>query len=65
MQIIEVGVIGAGQMGNGIAQVIAQAGYKVKLCDLNAAALETALFTINKNLDFLVNKEKISQDQKN
>ncbi|KJZ14150.1 3-hydroxybutyryl-CoA dehydrogenase [Marinomonas sp. S3726] len=64
MQIIEVGVIGAGQMGNGIAQVIAQAGYKVKLCDLNAAALETALFTINKNLDFLVNKEKISQDQK-
>lgn len=64
MEIIEVGVIGAGQMGNGIAQVIAQAGFKVTLCDLNGTALEAAMLTINKNLDFLVSKDKLSEDQK-
>ena len=41
MQIIEVGVIGAGQMGNGIAQVIAQAGYKVKLCDFKRRCIRS------------------------
>lgn len=58
-----VGVIGAGQMGNGIAHVFALAGYDVVLSDISADALEKAITTINKNLDRQVSKEVISADQ--
>lgn len=51
-------------MGSGIALAAAQAGYKVLLCDINPPAIESAKTAITKNLDFLVNKQKISAAQK-
>ncbi len=59
-----VSVIGAGTMGNGIAHVFAQSGFKVSLVDISDAALEKALATIKKNLDRLVAKERITEQQK-
>ena len=59
-----ISVIGAGTMGNGIAHVCAQAGYNVSLIDISEAALERALQTIGKNLDRLIVKEKISEENK-
>ena len=59
-----IGVIGAGTMGNGIAHVFAQSGYSVRLIDLSEVALEKALATISKNLDRMVAKEKISETNK-
>jgi len=56
-----VGVIGAGQMGNGIAHVAALAGYTVTLSDISDAAIEKGLGTIQANLARMVKKEKISQ----
>jgi len=56
-----IGIIGAGQMGNGIAHVCALAGYRVELLDLAQEALDAAIDTITKNLDRQVKKEKISQ----
>ena len=61
MEIRTVGVIGAGQMGVGIAQVFAQAGYEVALNDIDAEALENARGFIGEQLDRQVEKEKISQ----
>jgi 3-hydroxybutyryl-CoA dehydrogenase len=55
-----IAVIGAGTMGNGIAHCFAQNGYSVKLIDVSKDALEKGLVTINKNLDRLIKKEKIS-----
>lgn len=60
----QVTVIGAGTMGNGIAHVFAQSGYKVQLVDVSAPALEKALATIGKNLDRMVAKEKITEADK-
>ena len=60
----KVAVIGAGTMGNGIAHVFAQSGHQVALVDVNAAALERAQATIERNLDRLVAKERISSDDK-
>jgi len=60
-----VAVIGAGTMGNGIAHVFAQFGYQVNLIDLSQDALDRALQTIGKNLDRMVAKERISEDDKN
>ncbi len=57
-------VIGAGTMGNGIAHVFAQKGYKVGLCDISQEALEKALATISKNLDRMIAKERISEVDK-
>jgi 3-hydroxybutyryl-CoA dehydrogenase len=57
-------VIGAGTMGNGIAHVFAMKGYNVNLVDISEAALEKAVATITKNLDRMVKKEKISEDDK-
>ena len=57
-------VIGAGTMGNGIAHVFAQTGFKVNLVDISAAALEKAIATITKNLDRQLNKERISEKDK-
>ncbi len=62
MKIEKIGVIGAGQMGNGIAHVCALAGREVTLCDLSPDALEAALATINGNLARQVSKERISEE---
>lgn len=56
-----IGVIGAGQMGNGIAHVAASAGYAVRLVDVSQDALERAVATISKNLSRQVRKERITQ----
>ncbi len=64
MNIINVSVIGAGTMGNGIAHVFAQAGYSVKLIDVNAGQLEKALTTIGKNLDRQVAKGSLTEENK-
>lgn len=57
-------VIGAGTMGNGIAHVFAQKGYKVNLIDISQSALDKALATIGKNLDRMIAKERISEGDK-
>lgn len=56
----QIAVIGAGTMGNGIAHVFAQNGFKVNLIDVSAPALEKALQTIEKNLDRQLSKESIT-----
>jgi len=56
-------VIGAGTMGNGIAHVFAMHDFNVKLVDISQDALDKALATIDKNLDRMVQKEKITADQ--
>ena len=61
MEIVTVGVIGAGQMGNGIAHVMALAGYDVKINDISQDALDAAVATIRRNMDRQVSREKISQ----
>ena len=57
-------VIGAGTMGNGIAHTFAQKDFKVNLVDLSISSLELAMKTIEKNLDRMVAKEKISESEK-
>lgn len=59
-----IAVIGAGTMGNGIAHVFAQNGYKVNLIDISAEALDKAFKTIEKNLDRMLSKEKITTETK-
>ncbi len=59
-----VAVIGAGTMGNGIAHTFAQFGYNVSLIDISEAGLEKGMATITKNLDRMVAKEKISDEDK-
>ena len=59
-----VAVIGAGTMGNGIAHVFAQRGYRVNLIDVSADQLEKAVATIGKNLDRMVAKEIIRKELK-
>lgn len=63
MEINQIGVVGAGTMGNGIAQVFAQSGYTVTLCDVKPPILERALGTIRKNLDSEVAKGKITETE--
>lgn len=57
----KVGVIGAGQMGNGIAQVFVVNGYEVTMCDISDESLAKGKGTIEKSLSKFVSKEKISQ----
>ena len=64
MSLTNVTVIGAGTMGNGIAHVFAQSGFKVVLVDVNRAQLDKAVQTITKNLDRQVSKGSITEDQK-
>jgi 3-hydroxybutyryl-CoA dehydrogenase len=64
MEIKNVSVIGAGTMGNGIAHVFAQSGFKVTLIDVNAAQLEKALSTIAKNIDRQISKGAVTEEQK-
>lgn len=59
-----ISVIGGGTMGNGIAHVFAQNGYQVTLIDISEDQLNSALGTIEKNLDRLVAKDRISSDVK-
>jgi 3-hydroxybutyryl-CoA dehydrogenase len=59
-----IAVIGSGTMGNGIAHVFAQNGFKVSLIDINSKALNAALATIEKNLDRQVKKELIDEAKK-
>ncbi|MEH6706266.1 MAG: 3-hydroxybutyryl-CoA dehydrogenase [Galbibacter orientalis] len=61
-----IAIIGAGTMGNGIAHTFAQSGYKVNLIDISEVSLVKGLNTIEKNLDRMLAKEKISEvDKKN
>ncbi|MCQ0972185.1 3-hydroxybutyryl-CoA dehydrogenase [Paracoccus sp. TK19116] len=64
MTIQSVGVIGAGQMGNGIAHVFALAGYDVLMTDISQEAMDKALSLIERNLDRQVSRERISEDDK-
>jgi 3-hydroxybutyryl-CoA dehydrogenase len=59
-----IAVIGAGTMGNGIAHVFAQHGFRVKLIDISQTALEKAIATIGKNLDRQVAKGSLTEDEK-
>ena len=64
MSIQSVGVIGAGQMGSGIAHVFAVAGYDVEMTDISRDALDAALGSIDRNLGRQVSREKITEAQK-
>jgi len=64
MAIQTVGVIGAGQMGNGIAHVFAAAGFDVQLHDISPEAVAAALAKISGNLDRQIKKEKLTEAQK-
>lgn len=59
-----IAVIGAGTMGNGIAHSFAQFNFKVNLIDISSESLDKGISTISKNLDRMVSKEKISEDDK-
>jgi 3-hydroxybutyryl-CoA dehydrogenase len=59
-----IAVIGAGTMGNGIAHTFAQSGFNVQLIDISENSLAKAIITITKNLDRMVAKERISEDDK-
>jgi 3-hydroxybutyryl-CoA dehydrogenase len=63
-QISKVGVVGAGTMGNGIAQVFAQSGFDVTLVDAVPAAIERARATIEKSLGKFVEKGKLTAQQR-
>ena len=60
-----IGIIGAGQMGSGIAHVCALAGFTVRLCDVEAAALEQARDNIDKNITRQVSRGKVTEADKN
>jgi 3-hydroxybutyryl-CoA dehydrogenase len=60
MSVQQIGVVGAGTMGNGIAHAFARGGYSVMLCDVEQRFLERALGTIEKNLEREVGKNKIT-----
>ena len=59
-----VAVIGAGTMGNGIAHTFAQSGFRVQLIDINESALRKGMDTITKNLDRMIGKGTITEEQK-
>ena len=64
MNITTVGIVGAGTMGNGIAQACAVSGIRVVMVDIAQAAVDKGLATIGKSLDRLVAKDKISEADK-
>ena len=64
MPIQRVGVVGAGTMGNGIAQVFARSGFQVALCDVEWGLLDRALEVISKNLERAVSKGTITAENK-
>ncbi|MDA7417680.1 3-hydroxybutyryl-CoA dehydrogenase [Xenophilus arseniciresistens] len=64
MDIQTVGIIGAGTMGNGIAQACAASGIRVVMVDIAQAAVDKGLATISGSLDRLIKKDKLSEAQK-
>lgn len=64
MAIETVGIVGAGQMGNGIAHVFALAGYRVLMNDVSEPSLAKAIDTIDKNMERQVSRGKISAEDK-
>ena len=65
MSIERIAVLGAGQMGNGITQVAACAGYEVTMIDIQQDYVDNGLATIQKSLEKLVSKERMTQDDAN
>ena len=63
MEIKKIAVLGAGQMGNGIAHVCAHAGYEVKMRDIDQKFVDKGLATIKKNLNRGVKKERMTQEE--
>lgn len=61
----KIGVLGTGTMGAGIIQVLAQNGYEVVLRARRQTSVDNGIATVTKNLDKMVKKEKITEDQKN
>jgi len=59
-----IGVIGAGTMGNGIAQTAANAGFSVVMCDVNSDFVARGLANVSKSLDRFVKKETMTEEQK-
>ncbi len=64
MNIKSIGVVGAGQMGNGIAQVAAGFGFEVIMMDVNSAALEKGLATVSGSCDRLIKKGTMTEAEK-
>ncbi|QBY02308.1 3-hydroxybutyryl-CoA dehydrogenase [Rhodophyticola sp. CCM32] len=64
MDVQKIGIVGAGQMGNGIAHVCALAGYEVVLNDISQDMLNKAMGLIDRNLERQVSREKISAEEK-
>jgi len=64
MEIKAIGVVGAGQMGNGIAQVAAHSGFRVVMSDIADSFVQKGLSTISKNLGRMVEKGKIPSQKK-
>jgi len=64
MAIEQVGVVGAGTMGNGIAHVFARSGFQVLLCDVEQRYLDRALETIARNLDRELARNRITAEEK-
>jgi 3-hydroxybutyryl-CoA dehydrogenase len=65
MEIKTIGVVGAGQMGNGIAQVASHSGFRVIMSDIADSFIQKGMNTISKNLDRMVEKGKIPSKIKN
>lgn len=63
-EIRSLGIVGAGQMGNGIAQVAAQFGFQVVMMDVSGSALEKGLATIVSSCDRLIKKAAMTEEQK-
>ncbi|AWB50166.1 3-hydroxybutyryl-CoA dehydrogenase [Gemmobacter aquarius] len=63
-EIRTVGIVGAGQMGNGIAHVFALAGYDVLLTDISQTSLDKAIATIDRNIERQVTRGKVTADDK-
>ena len=59
-----IGVIGAGTMGNGIAQTAAASGFEVVMCDVSSDYVERGIANISKSLDRFVKKETMTEEQK-
>src|SRR5512147_2912760 len=64
MEIRKVGVVGAGTMGNGIAQAFATSGYDVVMRDIEQKFVDRGMSTIRKSLERLVSRNKISSEAK-
>ena len=63
LDIKKIAVLGAGQMGNGIAHVCAQAGYEVKMRDIDQKFVDNGIATVKKNLERGIQKGKITQEE--